>query len=1003
VQTHSLKARALIFCLLLMFLAAGQVHAAGQAESRLAEAQRLIDQQDYSGALKLLAIIQRDNPDLRDETAKLMLKVMTVTQRYNEALARLNQAKVEGDVAGMQRYLEEIRAIDPKRSSEIAGTAGVLVGLMKLMNDAEAQLAAGRLTQALALYVKPLNDPAGAGFTLPAKDFQSAGYGSLVVAEVGKVTAGITAEAAAMAAALDTVLAAPAALGAVISRQPPAEAADFDAAAAPLLRAASAEGYVKAAAMSLLDIGGTIRVTTGKGKDDPYLQFLSWLVLGREGKDEGMVTVLHRAWAEASQAAAAQAAALEASAFASAVGLYAAGSLDRAETAFAQAGGRALLSVKAAALASAILQASASTGWRIAEDQRPTLGSLAAQASVAQEHAAEIGGYGLLLRYRRELAAFAAVDQSLSLTDARAAAEAERLRTARAALDARTTEARDREREWSGRALAWEAKARAGAAAASTAASASGVAALFGSFADAELRRLDLAYALRVDAIGGAGFPRMLSDAVAARARGLEAAAGATSATGTPEKHPEKALASFLDAEATLGRLIDGLTAHMSAVRADKPYVLESEAFKVLFAGDGAAPGYDALLDSARRERSDLPALMAAAQNQLDGAAIANRQGDTDYERALAAYAKNDPSGASSFLDSARDAYNKSLESAYSEHASTRVEKDLNDLDVKIGALTRKIAIDAAQKAIAAINRKLVDKDYLGASDDLDTAERTWNETGQGSYPSFDILRQNIQNALDLSQGRTLDRLDPKAAVVTAFMNNAQAALEAGRLEDATRNVLDALAVAPNYGAAKVLKLQIQKRTDPVGFQKEAAAQIAMYLKMAQDAGNRQGQREAYLALLDYSKLDPAFAAQTKAAVQELEYQLGLARRPATPQQVAQSNALVQEADQLAQQGTTEGYNQALERIRQALQVNPDNTAAIRLDAQVRTRLSNVALTALSAADSVIYNQAYSDFLSGAYQDAYDKVGTLWRSARNQTFAPLQKLKKRCEVALNLS
>ena len=71
--------------------------------------------------------------------------------------------------------------------------------------------------------------------------------------------------------------------------------------------------------------------------------------------------------------------------------------------------------------------------------------------------------------------------------------------------------------------------------------------------------------------------------------------------------------------------------------------------------------------------------------------------------------------------------------------------------------------------------------------------------------------------------------------------------------------------MAPNYGAAKVLQLMIKKQTDPAGFQKDATAQIDTYMNMAEDRGNREGQKTAYLALLDYSKLDPKFAAQTKA------------------------------------------------------------------------------------------------------------------------------------------
>jgi tetratricopeptide (TPR) repeat protein len=241
---------------------------------------------------------------------------------------------------------------------------------------------------------------------------------------------------------------------------------------------------------------------------------------------------------------------------------------------------------------------------------------------------------------------------------------------------------------------------------------------------------------------------------------------------------------------------------------------------------------------------------------------------------------------------------------------------------------------------------------------------------------------------------------------VNAFIKNAQDNLAAGKLTDATQNVKDALVVAPNYGTAKVLQLQIKKQTDPAGFQKDAKEQIATYMKMGADSSNLEGQKTAYLALQDYSRLDPKFAAQTKETIKELEYTLGLARRPPTAQQVAQSNALVQRANETQQQGTQAAYQGALDLLKQALQINPDNTDAVRLDGLIRTKMGSTALAALSSADTQSYNEAYSLFLSGAYQDAYEKLMLIWndaRSPRNKTYGPLLRLKKRLEVQLNIS
>ena len=76
--THSLKARALILCLALFFPGTALVHA-GAGEPRLADVERLIQQKDYSSALKLLASIQKNDPNMRDETTRMMAQIMAVT------------------------------------------------------------------------------------------------------------------------------------------------------------------------------------------------------------------------------------------------------------------------------------------------------------------------------------------------------------------------------------------------------------------------------------------------------------------------------------------------------------------------------------------------------------------------------------------------------------------------------------------------------------------------------------------------------------------------------------------------------------------------------------------------------------------------------------------------------------------------------------------------------------------------------------------------------------
>ena len=575
---------------------------------------------------------------------------------------------------------------------------------------------------------------------------------------------------------------------------------------------------------------------------------------------------------------------------------------------------------------------------------------------------------------------------------------------ARATLAARAAEAHAQDVKYTERGVVLESEAQVVESAAALADSSRRLAALFRRFAADDLAARDLGYAVRIAALGGADYPSRLDSAVVLRKKAEDFSNGvvngqAPAAAGPGSRHPEQALQSLTTAGGILNSLVADIRAQDQQLQADTEYVKSSPAIIALFEGTADKPGYNAILQSAEAEKARVDGLAAAAQTSVDNAAVASREGDNSYAQAQAALNEGDPIRAADALDQATKAYLKSLAEAYSEHAADRATKGVRDINDGIDRLQNRTAVANAQKAIVVINRLVASQDYLGASDALDAAVKAWNLSQDSPYPAFDDLRITIQAARDLDQ--QISRLDPKADVVSAFIKNAKDNLAAGKFADAAQNVRDALALAPNYSTAKVLQLMIRKQTDPVGFQRDAASQIQTYLSMARDSTNQKGLRTAYLALKDYSQLDPKFQAQTGDVIRELSYTLGVVPRPPTAQQIAQANALVQQADLIQQAGTREAYDRALALTTQAQKVIPQFASALRLDGLIREKMGNLPPSALSDAATRAYNEAYSLFLSGAYQDAYDKVMTIW--AGNKNYGPLLRLKKRLEIQLNIS
>ena len=1006
VPTLSLKARALLLCLTLWLPAAAGVYAGGQPEASLEGAQKLFNEQDYTGALKLLTAVQRKDPNLRDEVGRLMAQIMAVTLQYNKVLEALNKAIEASDVEAMKTLIPELHRIDPVRAAGLTRQAESLIGILKLMNEAEGLLRAGKTAEALALYILPFTQADKSGVTLPSSQFESSGYGEIITSNVKRAIAAIVAttqdqlksvpDLAPVVPAVKSLLDPPSAAA-------PDLAARFDAVTAPLLAAAASEGGVRSGAASLVEIGRSIQQASDKGRDNLYLRYVLWLCLGRDNKQEGIAHAMDLLWADEALQIQQITGAAATDAFQSARTAFDSGALAASDAAFQDFQPRSALAVKSSGLLSARFRFNPGSGWSLPEGDTPVMKAALGRALTVQEYAAEAVAYRLLIVYRKELDALPSpAFAAMTASPGSLSAESARLVSARSSLDTRSVEARTQEASWTARGKSWESAAGVTEASASLAESARRVASLFRAFAATDLRSRDIAYALRIAAIGGASFPGRLASAVSLRTKAQDLKDG----TADGLKHPDQAVDSLTTAAGNLDSLIADLVAHEQKIQGDRDYVKASPGFAALFEGSPGQPGYNAILRSAQAERAGIDPLIAASKTLIQSAAVASREGDNNFEEAKKALDNNDPDGAGSALVQADEAYFKSLADEYTDHAASRTTTEKDAINNRIVDLQNRISVAAAQRAVIAINKLIVTKDFLGASDALDTAERSWsqNHDPDNTYPPFDNLRLTIQAAVELSQGREISRLDAKADVVNAFIRNARDNLAAGKLAEAMQNVMDALVVAPNYGAAKVLQLMIKKQTDPAGFERDAAADIARFVKMGQDDKNKEGQKTAYRALLDYSKLDARYEAQLKKPIQELEYSLGLARRPPTPQQIAQSNQRVQEAAARQQGGTLDDYLAALDIVKQALTIWPENPDALRLDGLIRTRMGSTVLGALSPVDSQAYHHAYDLDISGRYQEALDEVNKIYndpRSPRNKTYGPLKLLKKRLENRLN--
>jgi hypothetical protein len=997
-----MKARTLTLCLALSLAAAAPLVAGGQGEPRLSEAQRLIQIQDYSGALRLLASIQRENPDLQDETSRLISQVIIIRgQMYNVVLSQLVQAVyVDHDQEKAVALVSELQRIDPSRPIPGVDNAIEYVKFLNLMNRAAIMLAAGKTVDALALYVLPFTDPTKAGFTMQKAGFEAAGYGRIIQDEVGNSAARILTLGTQEIKSAEEIDRVPLALEAYLSKPPgPGAIGEFDTIVAPLREAARSEGILRSIAGSLGDMNHSIQETSGKGRADPYLQYLGWLTLGREKKTEGIAEAVRRLWVDRTTDVASRTSSVAVAMFESARGLYLGSRLDEAASAFEAAASRGTIAVKAAGLAAATLSTTAGSGWALSQQDGSTVKNLLLVASTSQEEVAEAGAYRNLIAYKKELAALPTVSPEASVDSARAAAETARVLVYRSQIRNRSSDAGAAEQEWDTRAADWTSKTKLGVPFDPLALSAKRVAEEYQSFAASDLASKDLLYALRLGRLSSRDFPSRLAAAQGVRPKALDLMKGISSG-GQP--HPIEAITLLAGAGKNLDGLAQDIADLEERLRAERPYVLASDGLARLFRGTPSYPGLDPLMESIQKEKTGLAQALADAQKSVDEAAARSNEGDKWFDLASKALAAKDADGASTYSDKASEAYNKSQNSAYTEHAAARIDEMAGSMATQIATLRTDSAIANADKDLARIDQKVKARDFLGASDALEAAQRAWDQAQPGNQNlSFAVRKANIQLALQVTGESDLSRMDPKGDAVNTFLKYAMDALTAGRLKDAEQNVNYALTVAPNFRAAKVVALKIKKQRNKDTFAADAKAQIDAYRRMAQDTSNTEGMRVAYNALRDYADLDPAFAKSLQDVLNKLEANLFPFGRPPTPTEIAQVNDLVQRARNAAQPGTDEALNEADRLLAAAFKIDQNNAVARALSTEILKRRNRTDANKITPADIAEFKQAQSKYWSGAYQDAYDIVNKLLASSpANQRYVELIKLKRRCEVAL---
>ncbi|MBN1835228.1 MAG: hypothetical protein JW820_05210 [Spirochaetales bacterium] len=976
--------------LLLCLAGAVAVFAGGGAErsarERLEEAEALVEERRYNDAILLLAAIVKEDPEAFDAAERLMQRIRTARQQYNDTYQELLVALFEdNDMARALELIDELQALDPDpteataRSLRQARLATELVynviRFRDIMDEARALLERRQYRQAVDTYLE--------GFTLGRQTFEEAGYGNIVVGAVNGALERLEAAVPRFFDGSQALERETAALASGTGEMPPEELAES---------ARSLQEQLEANAAHLATVGrsGTVFERQAaeviqeirEGKPDAFLFFAVRLVFGREGEPpEGIAWAMRAVWDERSQAAVSPFLAVGDGALSRGLELYAGERHAEAREAVAAAEAPLRQALELQAL------------WPLAEQAGRSLRLGGEERAAALEPLPEFLLTQIKLRETRDTGTLievadrvAALEDTVLATDEEVEAARRELR----ALEERLAELRGR---WRGEVEDARAVQARGLPVRESVGRAEAVLARVGGVGE-RIAALDGEY-LRTTAVRrGTELEQIFGDIRRRYEEGRELQDGrevplepvrlASGELVEPppriERFPTQAVEIYRPLRPQTKELLGEIESFVGALGADPEYLERNRAVaRQVERARELETRVEQLQGELeeRFQRADRDSVRAASRRQ---------EGQLRLSEARADFQAREYAEARQNLDFAREAFDESL--ALEEDPEVRRIRD-----EEIAALLQRIIDEENQRVVREV-RELINRgktlyrqgDFAGAELALLQAQRRWNDTNPTQEePEITLWLRFVRAALAATTGREIAETDPLHPEMTQLYNQAVADFEEGRrllaanrrpaalerFRRAQERLTQILKHFPYNRDARLLALRIDQVEDP----EEFARQIAELYRQAVDTTGRNDQ-EAYAILKDIESVQPRYPGLAQ-ALANVEINLGVRQPPVDPNRLREATERYSQAQSLWLQQQPDLYPAALKLVNDAIDLNPDYDQAAVLKDRIQLAMGGTRAKPMTSDDRRLFENAVALFGRGAYFQALAVVRQL--------------------------
>jgi hypothetical protein len=1005
-----------ITLLLVLIIAIGlplALQAGGRAErearARLAEVERLIEARRYNDAILRLTVIVKENPDLFDAAERLMNRIREAKSQYNAKFEEMVRTLFEEkNIARGLELIDELEQLDPypnaamAKALELARFGRELVVNLKkfteIMDAAAALLRQGRFAEANAKYLE--------AFALGRADFDAADYGNIVKNSVY--------------ASLDSVLGA---VGELSSRLAALDAAGSrlrDAAQGPepgrvepplraalgeLRRIAELKNTVFRAGENFALQEQQVSNKAGEQNYDLFLFFSGQVVLGRaEHEPEGLAAVMGQAWDS-------HFGALKRELLGAGEAPWHAGVQDyrgeRFPQAIAELGRAAALYSASLDLLSywpAPLQISALLGME--RSARDTLRSQLPDFLLAQER----------IRAAGDLVTLIGLGQAVGAPELAEGIPNEQIPRARQRIAELQGQATTLAEYWRGQAERYRNLARAGnlALQAQTAQAEeleAAAASIQGRIAALDLRFADVALTGTLQrltaALVGFGSRReeavRLQEGITVELPSVMDAQGNVISTPTrTEKYPGRALSIYRQLSVELAAALEEVERQEQAAAGFSAAVKEQPNIRQ------ALGRLSEMRQAISTLQQEIGQRVEAANASTLKAGQYKQEGRQRIQDALNNINAQHFDKARENLNDAQRALDDSL--AYQEDPEVRQARDvtLQDLGQRIVEAENARVVRQVRAMIEVGRGLYLQQKYLDAEQQLLKARARWADTQPTENPEISQWLEKVRQAILATSGREIPPTDPLYTQMTQLYNWAsqdylegKKLVETGRAREAVEvfnraenRIGQILPFFKYYIDARLLSYRIEQVRDPEKF---AARLRGDFNAALNDPGLSDQER---LNSLDLIRLVSPNYPGLAAAIRQQRIRLGLEEAPADPRKIADSNRLYLEAKTIYQRRQRDLYPAALEKLNQAIQLNPNNAEAKSLKDDIQIASGGQRQPYLTSLDEQRFKEAQGQYNLGNFLIALQIVNELLKNKRNQGFGPLLELKNACEARI---